>query len=297
MKMTSKNISKSNRAAADYFELLVCQFICHKYKITFSHSKDIKYILNKVLKLPNGNKRILRQNKNFEKIEKRIIEILNFEIKKKGKIIEVEWLGRNFKVKQTTSDVDAKHKKNIYTRFSVKSVGSGKGTLKNLGLKKIENFFNFDFSKENKKMWENLRKYLNDFKSSKKQIKDFCNEKGNEKILHFAKNINGKKFKKKLNKIIFKNFNKADNITKLNFLNLISDNFDKNLYVIIVNEKKVEIYKPNDKFKFNKNIKIEAKNLNKNGFNIFIGESKLYRVQTGCTNGIGISPFCQRYFI
>ena len=292
----SKNILKSNRYSADYFELLVCQFICHKYNITFSYSKDIKVLLDKILELPKGRERILRQNKNFEKIEKEIIKILNFEIKQKGKIICVEWLGRNFKVKQTTSDVDAKHKKNI-TRFSVKSIGSGKGTLKNLGLKKLETFFNFDFSKENKKMWENLRKYLNDFKSSKSQIKEFCNKPENEKILNYAKNINGEKFKQKLNKIVFENFNKINNSKKLDFLNLISDNFDENLYVIIVSEKEVEIYKPKDKFKFNKNIKIEARNLNKNGFDIFVGKSRFYRVQTGCTNGIGISPFCQRYFI
>lgn len=111
-----KNILKSNRSSADYFELLVCQFICHKYKITFSYSKDIKKILNKILILPNGKERILRQNKNFEKVEKRILEILNFEIREKGKIIDVEWVGRNFKIKQTTSDVDTKHKKNLYKK-------------------------------------------------------------------------------------------------------------------------------------------------------------------------------------
>ena len=31
---------KANRAQADYFELLVAQYICHLYKIRFSYSKD-----------------------------------------------------------------------------------------------------------------------------------------------------------------------------------------------------------------------------------------------------------------
>lgn len=85
-----KNQNKSNRAAADYFELLVCQYICHKYKVTFSYSKDLSELLDKTLNQEDGDKKILRQNKNFKKLKPKIIEILNFEITKKGLIKKVE---------------------------------------------------------------------------------------------------------------------------------------------------------------------------------------------------------------
>ena len=60
---------KSNRAQADYFELLVCQYICHLYKVTFSYSEDLAKLSNKILVLPDGKERLKLQNDNFIKIQ------------------------------------------------------------------------------------------------------------------------------------------------------------------------------------------------------------------------------------
>jgi len=35
-------LSKSNRAQADYFELLVCKYICEEYNIEFRYNKDLE---------------------------------------------------------------------------------------------------------------------------------------------------------------------------------------------------------------------------------------------------------------
>ena len=288
------NKSKSNRAQADYFELLVCQYICHLYNITFSYSKDMAELSNKVLSMEDGKDRLTLQNDHFIKIEPKIKEILDFEIKQKGKVIDVIWVGRKLSI-ITTSDVDAEHISKRKTRFSIKSIAkSGQGTLKNLGLRMITKYMNVDFSNDCEDMWNSLRDYLNDYSSSKKQIKKIVQK--NENMLSWAKN-NGKEYQKKLNDQCFKAFNSLSLSNKINFLNFISDSEDDDLYVIIVNSKGVLVYKP-----IEKNLKlinvIEAKkdNAANVGYSIYINNIPTYRVQTNNTNGIGISPFCQRIF-
>ena len=88
--------TKSNRAQADYFELLTCQYICHLYNIRFSYSKNLALLSNQILKLPDGPKRLELQNSNLLKLEPELKKILRFEVKRKGKIIDVLWIGRNF---------------------------------------------------------------------------------------------------------------------------------------------------------------------------------------------------------
>lgn len=65
-----KNKEKSNRAAADYFELLVCQSICSMYNITFSYSTNLAELSNQVLKQDKINKteKLKLQNDNLLKI-------------------------------------------------------------------------------------------------------------------------------------------------------------------------------------------------------------------------------------
>ena len=148
---------KSNRAQADYFELLVCQYICHLYNVTFSYSEDLAKLSNKILVLPDGRERLKLQNDNFIKIQPKIKEILDYEIGQKGKVIRVIWVGRNLLI-ETTSDVDAEHINKQKTRFSIKSIANtGTGTLKNLGARQIKNFLGVDFSEQYEKMWKKLR--------------------------------------------------------------------------------------------------------------------------------------------
>lgn len=127
-------------------------------------------------------------------------------------------------------------------------------------------------------------------------MKNFCNKKENKNFLEFA-NGNGKNYQKKLNKIIFDKFNNSSDDKKLKFISFISDSEDEDLYVVVVNGKGVNIYKPIDKFNFNKNTKIYAGNLTDVGYEIFINEISIFRVQTNFTNGIGISAMCQRFFV
>ena len=136
---------KANRAQADYFELLVAQYICHLYKIRFSYSKDFVSLSDKILTVPDGANRLKLQNRNFRKLIPKLKKILSYEISKKGKIIEVIWLGRKLTIK-TTSDVDAEHITHKLTRFSIKSIAkSGVGTIKNLGMRSLKEYLNIYF--------------------------------------------------------------------------------------------------------------------------------------------------------
>ncbi len=78
--MLNNRKAKSNRAQADYFELLVCQYICHLYNVTFSYSKNLAKLSSQVLKLRDGKERLDLQNRNLMKIAPRLKEILDFEI-------------------------------------------------------------------------------------------------------------------------------------------------------------------------------------------------------------------------
>lgn len=285
---------KSNRAQADYFELLVCQYICHLYNITFSYSKDLAKLSNKILSLPSGTARLKLQNDNFIKIQPKIKEILDYEIGQKGKVINVIWVGRNLLI-ETTSDVDAEHISRQKTRFSIKSIAdTGTGTLKNLGARQIRKYLGIDFSNDYKQMWEKLREYLSDPTSSQDQIKKRVQK--NQKLLKWATE-NGKKYQIILNELCFKSFNSLSLIQKINFLNFITDCNDDDLYVIIVNSTDVIIYKPVEKnLKLIKNIEARKDKMTDVGYTIFVDDKPTYRVQTNNTNGIGISAFCQRIF-
>ncbi|MEO0150711.1 MAG: hypothetical protein ABIL52_01785 [candidate division WOR-3 bacterium] len=313
---------KSNRAQADYFELLVCRYICQKYNISFAYSGDLDELYKKILRLPNGKERLELQNNNLSKLVPKLDEILDFEVSMKGKIIEVMWVGRKLVIK-TTSDINVKHPKQKYTKFSVKSIfKSGLGTIKNLGMRSLKKYLNVEFNKEYNEMWQKLKAYLKRSSLSKSEIKKLV--LNNQKLLNWATK-NGQVYQRKLNnlcyeafnklsnlkKVEFLNFildaydpdlnlcyeafNKLSNLKKVEFLNFILDAYDPDLYVIIVNMKGVVIYKPIQR-KLSYQQKIEAKDNTGVGYTIYIDGVPVYRVQTNATNGIGISPFCQRVF-
>jgi len=285
---------KSNRAQADYFELLVCQYICHLYKVTFSYSEDLAKLSNKILVLSDGRERLKLQNDNFIKIQSKIKEILDCEIRQKGKVIRVIWVGRNLLI-ETTSDVDAEHINKQKTRFSIKSIANtGTGTLKNLGARQIKSFLGVDFSKQYEEMWLKLRNYLNNHEIPQEKIKKKVQK--NKKLLKWATE-NGRKYQIGLNELCFNAFNSLPTEKKIDFLNFITDCNDDDLYVIIVNSVDVIIYKPVEKkLKVIKSIEARKDKLTDVGYAVYVDGKPTYRVQTNYTNGIGISAYCQRIF-
>jgi len=283
---------KSNRAQADYFELLVAQYICHLHNVRFVYSKNLASLSNQILRLPNGANRLKLQNDNLLKLASKLKEILFFEILKKGKIIEVKWVGRKLTIK-TTSDIDTEHKTHTFTRFSIKSIGqSGTGTIKNLGMESLKKYLGIDFKNKYNEMWRKLRTHTKESKISRDKLKRKVLK--SKKLLSWATK-NGQKYQVELNKLCFKAFNNLSKEDKIGLLNFVLDAHDEDLYVIIVNLRGVIIYKPVEKeVKLISNIK--ARKNSGVGYTIFINNIPTYRIQTNATNGIGISAFCQRAF-
>lgn len=283
---------KSNRAQADYFELLVAQYICHLHNIRFAYSDNLALLSNQILKLPDGANRLRLQNNNLLKLAPKLKAVLSFEISKKDKIIEVKWVGRKLTIK-TTSDIDAEHKTHKFTRFSIKSIAqSGTGTIKNLGMESLNQYLGVDFGKKYLEMWRKLKIYTKESGISQDKLKRKVLK--NKKLLFWAMK-NGQKYQRELNALCQRAFNKLPKKERAEFLNFILDIYDEDLYVIIVNSKGVIIYRPADKkVKLISNIK--AKKNSGVGYTIFIDNMPTYRIQTNATNGIGISPFCQRIF-
>lgn len=284
--------AKSNRAQADYFELLVAHHICHLYNVRFAYSKDLASLSNQILQLPSGASRLKLQNDNLLKIAPELEKILSFEVSRKGKIIEVIWVGRQLTIK-TTSDVDAEHTTHKFTRFSIKSIGqSGTGTIKNLGMRSLKKYLNIEFKNEYNEMWQNLRVYAQEPEISQGELKKKVLR--NKELLSWATK-NGQKYQVKLNKLYLEAFNNLSKKDKVKFLNFILDAQDEDLYVIIVNSRGVIIYKPTEK-EVKLISRIEAKKDSGVGYTIYINNIPAYRIQTNATNGIGISAFCQRVF-
>ena len=91
--MKKGNKEKSNRAQADYFELLVCQYICHLYKITFSYSEDLAKLSNKILELSELRSELILTN----------AELVKFRIKRNQNFVnDIRkmhiWVNRNEKI-------------------------------------------------------------------------------------------------------------------------------------------------------------------------------------------------------
>ncbi len=284
---------KSNRAQADYFELLVCQYLCQFTDITFIYDKEINDLKKQILLLPDGSSRLKLQDDNLIKILPQIKKVLSEEIFQKGKVNKIHWIGRSLKDK-TTSDIDCHHTTGKMTRFSIKSIAQGgSGTIKNLGLNSIKKYLSVDFTKEGEEMWQNLRMFTHEPIISKTKLKQKV--LGDRGILQWAF-ANGKNYQKKLNNLCLKSFNNLRSEDKTEFLNFILDANDKDLYVIIVNSKGVVLYRPNQE-KIKLAATIEARGEKSDvGYTIYINNIPTYRIQTNNTNGIGISPFCQRIF-
>ena len=74
---TSKNSSKSNRAAADYFELSVCKYTCETYGVDFKYTKDMENVDRKTRAQPSGEQKIQNQSKNLSRLKSKLKKIKN----------------------------------------------------------------------------------------------------------------------------------------------------------------------------------------------------------------------------
>ena len=125
-------MEKSSRSKADYFEVLIADKLAEHYKVGKNFQREVTELEEEIaLAFIDGEYRIFEQKGRAKNTSEKIINFLVGE----GitKIKDIEWIGRYHQTKRTLSDVDLILDNNEKIGVSLKSVGSGLGTQKNLG--------------------------------------------------------------------------------------------------------------------------------------------------------------------
>ncbi|MFC1948992.1 hypothetical protein ACFLW0_02330 [Chloroflexota bacterium] len=158
--MSYKNgAEKSSRSKADYFELLVAEKLRLKFGTEPSLQPLIDDIQNEIiLKFSDGDKRVSEQENRAHEVFQPLINFLLKEGITKAK--KVAWIGRNHQRQHTLSDVDLTLPNDEVVGISLKSVGSGSGTQKNMGYRSVKKYLGLNIDDDLKEMWENVRESL-----------------------------------------------------------------------------------------------------------------------------------------
>ena len=131
---------------------------------------------------------------------------------------------------------------------------------------------------------------------SQKAIKD--SKYQYPKIQEFARKL-AEPIQRKATRESVWHFNRLPLKDKINFLKILLG-YDKKLELltIIVSQKDILSYS-NDKYDslVTGKVNVEAKAIKSKSYGIFINGNLVLRVQSSFTNGVGLSPFCQRAFL
>ena len=299
-----KNIEKSSRAKADFFELLICQGLINYFRLPRNYTEEIKTLRKTLSTFPDGKLRIKDQEEKAKRLLPHIGNLLKRKSKTQGQIKEILWIGRAFRANKTLADVKVIFGNNDSIGISLKSVGVGTGTQKNIGYKSVKECLQVDLDKELKNMWLKIRttlktmggEYSKISELSQKAIKD--SKYQYPKIQEFARKL-AEPIQRKATRESVWHFNRLPLKDKINFLKILLG-YDKKLELltIIVSQKDILSYS-NDKYDslVTGKVKVEAKAIKSKSYGIFINGNLVLRVQSSFTNGVGLSPFCQRAFL
>ncbi len=299
-----KNIEKSSRAKADFFELLICQGLINYFRLPRNYTEEIKTLRKTLSIFPDGKLRIKDQEEKAKRLLPHIGNLLKRKSKTQGQIKEILWIGRAFRANKTLADVKVIFGNNDSIGISLKSVGVGTGTQKNIGYKSVKECLQVDLDKELKNLWLKIRttlktmggEYSKISELSQKAIKD--SKYQYPKIQEFARKL-AEPIQRKATRESVWHFNRLPLKDKINFLKILLG-YDKKLELltIIVSQKDILSYS-NDKYDslVTGKVKVEAKAIKSKSYGIFINGNLVLRVQSSFTNGVGLSPFCQRAFL
>ena len=299
-----KNIEKSSRAKADFFELLICQGLINYFRLPRNYTEEIKTLRKTLSTFPDGKLRIKDQEEKAKRLLPHIGNLLKRKSKTQGQIKEILWIGRAFRANKTLADVKVIFGNNDSIGISLKSVGVGTGTQKNIGYKSVKECLQVDLDKELKNMWLKIRttlktmggEYSKISELSQKAIKD--SKYQYPKIQEFARKL-AEPIQILATRESVKNFNRLPLKDKINFLKILLGYDQKlELLTIIVSQKNILSYS-NDKYDslVTGEVKVEAKAIKDKSYGIFINGQLALRIQSSFTNGVGLSAFCQRAFL
>lgn len=290
---------KSSRSKADYFEVLVACGLAMYYDIKVDFSKEIEGLKNVIIGFEDGEYRVAEQEQKAEKTLKKLIRFLTSA----GvvKIKNVKWVGRFHQTEHTLSDVDITNEDDQVIGISLKAVRAGTGTQKNLGLTSVKKYLSIDIEPDLKEMWENIKQEL--VSNGLKEISEWPQTKIKDaKYIYPIIREIGKKFglpiQKKAAEQSIENFNSLSSGKKISFLKCVYGVEEiRRLLNVLAQENEIKIYW-NEKFDIiTKGENLFAKKAQDISYYIEHNDIIILRIQASFTNGIGISPFCERAFL
>ena len=300
----NKNIEKSNRAKADLFELLITQGLINYFRLQINYLKQVTDLKTNLMNFPDGDKRINEQERKAKNLLPNIIKLLKRKVKSQGEIVGVIWIGRNFVKTQSLADIKIDFNDKSSLGISLKSVGVGTGTQKNVGYKTLKDYLGIDLDKNLKTMWVKIKEALNKLggnytvlaKLSHSEIKK--NNYQYKKIQKIGKKY-GLPVQKMATDESVKKFNNLPLSSKLNFLKFLLG-YDKQaeLLTIVASKNNIISYS-NEKYApfVSGEVNIRAKKVKDKSYCILINDNPILRLQSSFTNGVGLSAFCQRAFL
>ncbi|MBU3940565.1 MAG: hypothetical protein KKH88_01405 [Nanoarchaeota archaeon] len=300
----NKNIEKSNRAKADLFELLITQGLIDYFRLQINYLKQITDLKTNLMNFPDGNKRIYEQENKAKNLLPNIIKLLKRKVKNQGKIKGIVWIGRNFVKTQSLADIKIDFNDKSALGISLKSVGVGTGTQKNVGYKTLKHYLGINLDEDLEKMWKQIKKGLSKLGGAYSKIATLShseikkNKYRYKKIQTIGKEY-GLQVQKKATNESVKKFNNLSLNGKLDFLKYLLGYNKKMELLTIIASKNNTISYSNEKYTplVSGELKIEAKIIKDKSYCILINGTQALRLQSSFTNGVGISAFCQRAFL
>jgi len=296
-------MEKSSRSKADYFEVLIADKLAKHYKVGKNFQREVAELEEEIaLAFVDGEHRIFEQKGRAKNTSEKLINFLMEE----GitKIKDVEWIGRYHQTKHTLSDVDLILDNNEKIGVSLKSVGSGLGTQKNLGYDSMATYLSLNIDKDLANMWNNIRRDLK--KSTNPKVKALAERpkttiyrhKRDYPVIKEIGRLWGHIVQVESVKQSVKIFNKLTADKRGEFLKVIFGTKDtRRLLNVIAQPEEIKIYWNKIYDSIISGEGCEARKITDVGYGIYISNKRILTIQTCFTNGVGISSYCQRAFL
>lgn len=296
------HLKKSSRSKADLFEILVADSLAKHFNIKKDFSKLISGLKELVAKFENGKFRITEQDQRKKETIKKIISFF----KKEGidGVKDVHWVGRYHQKEHTLSDIDLILKNNEIIGISVKSTRLGLGTQKNIGYKTLKKYLSLDIDRELERMWRDIRAELKRkggalslLSGAPKTI--IKNKKRKYPIIERIGKKYGHLVQVKSTKQSIDKFNSLTREEKGNFIKLLLGlgETKRRLLNVVAQKDKVKIYWNEIYNSILSGENLQARRIRDVSYGIYFRDKLILRLQANFTNGIGISPYCQRAFL
>lgn len=295
-------LKKSSRSKADFFEVLIADYLAKAFRIKKDFKKEINNLIDLLKKFENGQ---FRTEEEQIRAKQTAIELIKFlKCENINNVKDVEWVGRQHQAQKTLSDVDLTLTNKEVIGVSLKSTRIGLGTQKNLGYRTLKEHLLLNIDKEIEKMWEKIRLDLGKRGGKLKLLANAArgvikNKKRKYPEIEKIGKKYGHPVQVKSVKQSIKNFNNLGQEKKSAFVKLIFglEEDKRRLLNAVTQKNKTSIYWNEVCNSIVSGKGLHVRKLKNVSYGIHSNNKLILMLQASFTNGIGISAYCQRAFL